>query len=113
MTEVKNEITFEEFSKIDLKVGKVLSAEQLDGYKKILKLEIDIGDKKLEIMSGIAKHYMPNEVIGKNVVVCTNLTPRKFGEKTSNGMLLAATNENGKPILLTVFDDTMAGSPIT
>lgn len=113
MAEVKNEITYDEFSKIDLKVGKVLNAEQLEGYKKILMLEVDIGEKKIEIMSGLAKHYVPSEIIGKNVIICTNLAPRKFGEKTSSGMLLAATNEEGKPILLTVLNDIKAGSPIS
>jgi|SRR5690349_14150322 methionine--tRNA ligase beta chain len=113
MVEVKTEVTYEEFSKIDLKVGKILNAEQLEGYKKILKLEVDIGEKKIEIMSGLAKHYMPADIVGKNVIVCVNLTPRKFGEKISNGMLLAATNEEGRPILLTVLNDTPPGSPIT
>ncbi|HET6590887.1 MAG TPA: methionine--tRNA ligase [Candidatus Nitrosocosmicus sp.] len=113
MSEIKDEITYDDFSKIDLKVGKVLNAEQLEGYKKILKLEVDIGERKIEIMSGLAKHYVPGEIVGKNVIVCTNLAPRKFGEKTSNGMLLAATNEDGKPIPLTVLSDTRAGSPIT
>lgn len=113
MDEIKSEITYDEFSKIDLKVGKVLNAEQLEGYKKILKLEVDIGEKKIEIMSGLAKHYVPEDIVGKNVIVCTNLTPRKFGEKTSNGMLLAATNEEGKPILLTVLGDIQAGSQIS
>lgn len=113
MSEIKNEISFEEFSKIDLKVGKILNAEQLEGYKKILKLEIDIGEKKVEIMSGLAKHYTPEDVIGKSVVVCTNLAPRKFGDKTSNGMVLAASNENGKPILLTVIEEAVPGSLIT
>lgn len=113
MSENKEEISFEEFSKIDLKVGKVLSAEQLEGYKKILRLEVDIGERSVEIMSGLAKHYNSEELVGMNVIVCTNLTPRKFGEKTSNGMLLAATGEENKPVLLTILNDAKPGSPIT
>jgi tRNA-binding protein len=108
-----NEISFEEFSKVDLRVGKVISAENLEGYKKILKITVDMGDEKREIMSGLAKHYTPEEIISKNVIVCTNLAPRKFGEQTSNGMLLAAVNENGRPVLLTVLEDIRLGSRVS
>ena len=108
-----NKISFEEFSKVDLKVGRVLSAENLEGYKKILKIIVDMGDEKREIMSGLAKHYTPEESMNKSVIVCTNLAPRKFGEQTSNGMLLAATNEDGRPILLTVLEDIKPGSRVS
>ena len=113
MTTSKNEISFEEFSKVELKVGRVLSAEILKGYKKILKIIVDFGDEKREIMSGLAKYYTPEEINNKSVIVCTNLAPRKFGEQTSNGMLLAATNEDGRPILLTVLEDIKPGSIVS
>ncbi|MDF0679662.1 MAG: methionine--tRNA ligase subunit beta [Candidatus Nitrosocosmicus sp.] len=113
MSEIKNKISFDEFSKVELRVGKILSAENMPGYKKILRLVIDLGGEEREIMSGLAKHYQPEEIINKNVVVCTNLEPRKFGDQVSDGMVLAASNENGRPILLTVIEETIPGSHIT
>ena len=113
MSETENKITYEEFSKVKLKVGKILSAENLPGYNKILRLIIDLGDEEREIMSGLAKHYQPDEIVDKNVVVCTNLEPRKFGEQVSDGMVLAASDESGRPILLTVVENTNPGSQIT
>ena len=111
--ETENKITFEEFSKVELKVGKILSAENLPGYKKILRLTVDLGGEEREIMSGLAKHYLPEDIVNKNVIVCTNLEPRKFGDQVSDGMILAASSENGRPILLTVVEDTIPGTQIT
>lgn len=108
-----DEISFEEFIKVDLRVGVIVSAESLEGYKKILKITVDIGDERRVIMSGIAKYYRPEEIVNKNVIVCTNLAPRKFGAQTSNGMLLAATNEDGKPVLLTIMEDIKPGSQVS
>lgn len=108
-----NEISFEEFSKIELKVGRILSAENLEGYEKVLKITVDVGNEKREVISGLAKHYTPEEIIDKNVIVCTNLAPKKFREQTSNGMLLAASNEDGKPVLLTVLEGVKPGSRVS
>ncbi|CAN5748496.1 hypothetical protein BH23THE1_BH23THE1_03070 [soil metagenome] len=113
MTVTENKITFEEFSKVQLKVGRIISAENLPGYKKILRLIVNLGGEEREIMSGLAKHYQPDDIVNKNVIVCTNLEPRKFGDQISDGMILAASNENGRPILLTVLEDTNPGSLIT
>jgi methionine--tRNA ligase beta chain len=113
MTLTEDKITFEEFSKVQLKVGRIISAENLPGYKKILRLIVNLGGEEREIMSGLAKHYQPDEIVNKNVIVCTNLEPRKFGDKVSDGMVLAASNDNGRPILLTVLEDTNPGSLIT
>ena len=63
MNENEKKITFEEFSKIELKVGRVLSAENLPGYKKILRLIVDLGNEEREIMSGLAKHYEPDQIV--------------------------------------------------
>ncbi len=111
MNSNKNIINFDDFKKIDLKIGKVIDAEILPGYNKILKLVVDLGDEKREIMSGIAKHYSQDELINKLVVVCTNLEPKRFGENISNGMILAAES-NGKPVLLTTFENVEPGSQI-
>lgn len=113
MAENIDEISFDDFTKVVLKVGRVVSAENLEGYKKILKITVDIGSEKREIMSGLAKHYLAKEIVNKYVIVCTNLAPRKFGEHISNGMLLAATNKEGRPILLTVAEDIDPGSQIS
>ena len=72
---------------------------------------VDLGNEEREIISGIAKYYTPDNLINKYVVVCTNLEPKKFGEYLSNGMILAAENDN-KPILLTVSEDVEPGSQI-
>jgi methionine--tRNA ligase beta chain len=109
----RTEINFEEFTKVDLRVGIIVCAENLEGYKKILKITVDIGGEKRVIMSGLAKFYKPEEIVNKCVIVCTNLAPRKFGEQTSNGMILAATNEDGKPVLLTVLQDVKPGSQVS
>lgn len=113
MTLTEDKITFEEFSKVQLKVGRIISVENLPGYKKILRLIVNLGGEEREIMSGLAKHYQPDDIVNKNVIVCTNLEPRKFGDKVSDGMVLAASNDNGRPILLTVLEDTNPGSLIT
>ena len=113
MSENERKITFEEFSRVELKVGRVLSAENLPGYNKILRIVVDLGSEKREIMSGLAKHYQPDDIVNKNVIVCTNLVPRKFGDQVSDGMILAASNDNGRPILLTVVEDTNPGCQIS
>lgn len=83
----------------------------LPRYNKILKVLVDLGDEKREIMSGIAKHYAPEDLINKSVIVCTNLEPKKFGDNISNGMILAAES-NLKPVLLTVMEEVEPGSNV-
>src|SRR5919107_392336 len=109
MSNEKDAISFTDFEKINLQVGKIINAEKLKGYNKLLKILVDLGNEKREIMSGIAKHYSPEELIDKHVVVCANLEPKKFGDHISNGMILAAETNN-RPILLTVFDEVPPGS---
>lgn len=113
MNETKDLISFEDFKRVELKVGRIINAESLTGYNKILKITVDLGNERRMIVSGLAKHYLPKEIIDKNVIVCTNLEPKKFGENTSNGMVLAATDDNGRPILLTLPEDIKLGSPIS
>src|ERR671921_1002772 len=106
-----NIINFQDFKKVNLRVGKIINVENMQGYNKILKILVDLGNEKREIMSGIAKYYSPKDLINKHVVVCTNLEPKKFGDHISNGMILAAENDN-RPILLTVFEEVPPGSEI-
>src|ERR671921_2991476 len=111
MNNEKNTISFSEFEKINLQVGKIINVEKLEGYNKILKILVDLGNEKRQIMSGIAKYYSPDELINKFVIVCTNLEPKRIGENASNGMILAASKDK-KPILLTVFEDVDLGSQV-
>ncbi|HEY5462710.1 MAG TPA: methionine--tRNA ligase [Hanamia sp.] len=93
---LKPVITIEDFAKIDLKVGTILSAEKVEKADKLLKLEIDLGFEKRIILSGIAQHFSPEEITGKQVVVVANLAPRKMRGIESNGMILMAEDKEGK-----------------
>ncbi len=93
---VKSEITIADFAKIDLKVGTILSAEKVEKADKLLKLEINLGFEKRTILSGIAQHFSPEEIMGKQVVVVANLAPRKLRGIESNGMILMAEDQQGK-----------------
>ena len=92
----KTEIQFDDFAKIDLKTGTILSAEKVEKADKLLKLEIDLGAEKRIIVSGIALHFNPEEIVGKQVVVVANLAPRKMRGIESNGMILMAEDADGK-----------------
>lgn len=105
-------VTFEEFSKLQLRIGRVTSAEHIPGMKKVFKATVDLGSEQREVAVGGALHYRPDEFVGRTVVVCTNLEPKKIGGITSRGMLLAADGPEGKPIFLTIAEDVPAGSPI-
>jgi methionyl-tRNA synthetase len=94
--EVKSDITYEDFDKIDLRVGKVLEAERVPKADKLLKLTVDLGFEKRTILSGIAEYYKPEELVGKLVTVVANLAPRKIRGIESQGMLLMAGNDFGK-----------------
>ncbi len=86
------EITFEEFQKLDIRVGRVLSAENIKGSDKLLRLEVDIGEKR-QIVAGIAKSHKPSELVGRQVVVLANMKPAKLFGVESKGMILAADAE--------------------
>lgn len=104
-------ITYEDFSKLDLRVGKVIKVERIKGLTKVVKALVDLGSEKRELIVGGAEYYEPEYFINKNVIVVANLEPKKIAGITSNGMLLAA-DVNGKPIWLTVADDAPAGSKV-
>jgi len=105
-------MTIDEFQKMDLRVAKVLSVERVEGSEKLLKLSMDAGEPK-QIISGIAKAYAPEDLIGKEVVIIANLDPRMMMGLESQGMILAAHGENGEPIVLTVEREVPAGSKIS
>lgn len=93
---LKSEIVYDDFAKIDLKVGTIISAEKVEKADKLLKLQIDLGFETRTIVSGIALHYQPDTIIGKQVVVVANLAPRKMRGIESNGMILMAEDKTGK-----------------
>ncbi len=93
---IKPEIVFDDFAKIDLRVGTILSAEKVEKADKLLKLEVDLGFEKRTIVSGIAMHFKSEEIIGKQVTVVCNLAPRKMRGIESNGMILMAEDKAGK-----------------
>jgi methionyl-tRNA synthetase len=93
---LKAEIQFDDFAKIDLRTGVILSAQKVPKADKLLQLEVDLGFEKRTILSGIAMHFQPEEIIGEQVVVVANLAPRKMRGIDSNGMILMAEDEQGK-----------------
>ncbi len=111
--ENKLTIQFDDFSKIDLKVGTILSAEKVEKADKLLKLEVDLGFEKRTIVSGIALHFKPEEITGKQVVVVANLAPRKMRGIESNGMILMAEDKEGKLHFVSPGDVINPGAPVT
>lgn len=93
---VKPEIVFDDFAKIDLKVGKIVAAEKVEKADKLLKLSVDLGFETRTIVSGIALHFKPEDIVGKQVTVVVNLAPRKMRGIESNGMILMAEDSEGK-----------------
>ena len=109
--DLKAEITMDEFSKVDLRVATVIDAETIPRAKKLLKLEVDMGEKR-SIVAGIAERYEPEELIGKQIIIVANLKPAKLMGVVSNGMLLAAVE--GKQCALATFDkETTPGTPLS
>ncbi|MDW5265340.1 MULTISPECIES: methionine--tRNA ligase subunit beta [Acidobacteriaceae] len=105
------QIAIDDFVKIDLRVAKIIVAERIPKADKLLRLEVDLGYEKRQILSGIAQWYTPEELIGRNIVVIANLAPRKMRGLESHGMLLAASHgEDGKPVLATFGEDIALGS---
>jgi methionyl-tRNA synthetase len=87
-------------------------AERIAGADKLLKLQVDLGEETRQILAGIALAYAPEDLVGRKVVVVTNLAPRKMRGFESNGMLLAASVEGGKPVLCTFGEDIAAGAKV-
>lgn len=108
----KELVSFDEFTKMDMRMGKVLTAEKVAKTKKLLKLTVDTGLDHRTIVSGIAEHYSAEEMIGKNVMVLMNLPPREIKGIESHGMLLFAEEPSGKLIAMTAETDVSAGSVI-
>jgi len=105
------QIAIDDFVKIDLRVAQIVVAERIPKADKLLRLEVDLGYEKRQILSGIAEWYTPEELLGKKIVVIANLAPRKMRGLESHGMLLAASHgEDGKPVLATFGEEIALGS---
>lgn len=104
-------ISIEDFAKVDLRVGRVLSAGRAKGSDKLLHLSVDIGEAEpRSIVAGIAEAYTPEELVGRKVVIVANLQPRKLRGLTSQGMIVAASVEGGKPVLAGFLEEIPVGS---
>ena len=95
-----DKIAIDDFMKVDLRVAKVLTAERVPNSKKLMKLGIDLGTEQRTIVAGIAEAYEAEALVGRSIVVVANLKPAKLMGIESNGMVLAASAEGGKPVLL-------------
>ncbi len=104
-------ITIDDFAKVELRVGQVLAADRIEGADKLLKLSVDLGEAEpRQVLAGIAMHYAPETLIGRKIVVCSNLKPRKMRGLESQGMILAASvGEDGVPVLATFTEDVPNG----
>ncbi|QEC66461.1 methionine--tRNA ligase [Panacibacter ginsenosidivorans] len=109
----KPEIVYDDFAKIDLRVGKIITAEKVEKADKLLKLSIDLGFETRTIVSGIALHFKPEDIVGKQVVVVANLTPRKMRGIESNGMILMAEDAGGKLHFVNPEDSVNAGAGVS
>jgi methionyl-tRNA synthetase len=105
-------LSIDEFMKIDLRVARVVSAERIASSKKLLKLEIDLGAERRTIVAGIAEAYEADALVGRSIAVVANLKPAKLMGVESNGMVLAASPDGGKPILLSFDGEVSAGTKI-
>ena len=105
------DINFEEFQKIDLRIGKITEAEKIEGTDKLLKLKVDLGKEKRQLVAGIAKFYQPEDLVGKEIVVVANLEPKILRGIESQGMLLAG-DVKGKPVLLKPDQEVPPGTKI-
>ena len=105
-------IGIEDFAKVELRVGEILACEKVEGADKLLKSQIKIGNEVRQIVSGIAKHYTPEDMIGKKVIVVTNLKPVKLRGVLSEGMILAASDKEGHLVLASVDKDIDSGAQV-
>jgi methionyl-tRNA synthetase len=103
-------ISIDDFAKIELRVAQVKTAERVKGADKLLRLEVDLGTEVRQLVAGIAEAYAPEALIGRKVVIVANLAPRKLRGLESNGMIVAASPEGGKPVLAAFLEDVPLGT---
>jgi methionyl-tRNA synthetase len=103
-------ISIDDFARVDLRVAQILVAQRVPKADKLLRLEVDLGYEKRQILAGIAQHYEPEKLIGRKIVIVANLAPRKMRGLESNGMLLAASLEGGAPVLAGFLEEAPLGA---
>ena len=103
-------ISIDDFTKVELRVAQVKVAERVPKADKLLRLEVDLGYEQRQILAGIAEAYAPESLIGRKVVIVANLAPRKLRGFESNGMIVAASVEGGRPVLAGFLEDVEVGS---
>ena len=108
----KAEITYDDFAKMDLRAGTILKAEKVEKADKLLKLELDMGTETRTVVSGIAMHFKPEDIVGKQVTVVANLAPRKMRGIESQGMILMAQNADGRLIFVSPLETADNGSEV-
>jgi methionyl-tRNA synthetase len=108
----KAEISIDDFTKMDLRVGTIVKAEKVEKADKLLKLELDMGNEMRTVVSGIALHFKPEDIVGKQVTVVANLAPRKMRGIESRGMILMAQNPDGRLIFVSPLEMAAAGSEV-
>lgn len=106
-----DQITIDDFKKLDIRIGKIISAEKIEWSEKLLKLVIDIGDSEIQVLSGIYPKYQPEDMVGKLVPVLVNLAPRKIKDLESQGMMLAV-GDNDQIALLNPNIEIEPGSTV-
>ncbi len=104
-------IAFEDFKKVEIRIGKITACEKVAGADKLLKLQVDFGEFQRQIVSGIAESFMPDELVGKKLPFIVNLEYRKFKGEESQGMLMAI-DANDKTILLEPAEDVLEGTEV-
>ena len=108
----RNRITIDDFMKVELRVAKVLAAERVPKSKKLLKLHVDVGTEQRTLVAGIAEAYEPETLVGRTVVIVFNLKPAKLMGIESNGMVLAASPDGGKPEVVTFLNPPAPGTRV-
>jgi methionyl-tRNA synthetase len=109
--QVPQQITINDFAKVELRVAQILVAERVPKADRLLRLEVDLGYEKRQILAGIAQYYEPEKLVGRKIVIVANLAPRKMKGLESNGMLLAASlPPDGAPVLAGFLEDVPLGA---
>jgi len=106
----EGKISIDDFAKVELRVAQVKAAERVKGADKLLRLEVDLGTEVRQLVAGIAEAYEPESLIGRKVVIVANLAPRKLRGLESNGMIVAASPDGGKPVLASFLEDVPVGT---
>ena len=114
MTEPAETITFEEFQKVKLRVGRVVEASEHPDADRLIVLQVDLGDERRQIVAGLKQYYKPEDLVGRNLVLVANLAPRRMRGLESQAMLLAAsTDDHGQVVCVTTMSDIPPGSAVS